>query len=275
MHRTACLLLSLSSILSLALQAQSAARDSLLPSSALHVLNDSLTRVSGDSQGKIASGLLRRTRTHGLESAEVFALAELRFAAFDPDGAHALFLQFMNGSDLRARIARQRVLRIAMAARDQYAGVEDTLAAMRRRLAPMPEDPWHFSSAVSTLAKYHADRGDHQAVVRIVLDEVRALPLDGLYFSHLLPATYLSSFAQVGQRDAAIAHLVAVRDAQLSARRSTRGETPPATPHRAGVFHRLEEGLLRDLPNGEPERFLRGRLVGLLYGHIARAQALP
>jgi trk system potassium uptake protein TrkH len=136
-----------------------------------------------------------------------------------------------------------------------------------------PEDPWHFMSPVWTLARHHADRGEHNAAVRVVLDEIRDLPLDGLFFSHTLPGTFLDSFTREGRRDDAIGHLRKVRDAQLAHTRSARDELPPAVAHRDGTFHRLEEALLRDLPAGETERFLRGRLVGTLFSMLARAQA--
>jgi hypothetical protein len=128
-------------------------------------------------------------------------------------------------------------------------------------------------SAVWTLAEHYANRGDHEAVVRIILDEIHGLPLDGLYFSHTLPGTFLESFTNAGRRDEALSHLRKVRDAQLAHTRSARGEVPPAAPHRDGTIHRLEEALLRDLPAGEAERFLRGRLVGTIYGMLARAQS--
>jgi hypothetical protein len=255
-------------------QAQQTKRDSLRPSVALHMLHDSLARAAGSAQqGDVASALLDRTRQNGLDSTETLALAELHFAAFDPDGAFKLFGPFARGGGYSARFALQRLLRMQMAARGQFDGVEDTLRAARRRLGPTPEDPWHFMSPVWTLARHHADRGEHNAAVRVVLDEIRDLPLDGLFFSHTLPGTFLDSFTREGRRDDAIGHLRKVRDAQLAHTRSARDELPPAVAHRDGTFHRLEEALLRDLPAGETERFLRGRLVGTLFSMLARAQA--
>jgi hypothetical protein len=101
-------------------------------------------------------------------------------------------------------------------------------------------------------------------------EEIATLPIDGVFFSHALPGQYLTSYAAIGRQTDALAHLKKVLDAQLAAGpRSQRGERPPDAPHRGGVIHRIEEGLLRDLEPAEAQRFLRGRLVGTLYGLLA------
>jgi len=246
--------------------------DSLLPTVALHALHEELAQSGRSAQREIATRLLRQTRRGGLQEAERFALAELHFAAFDPEGADAGFEGFASRTDLPGRIATQRRFRIQMAAFDAYAGAELRIREARARLPAVAWDPWHLQSSVSTLAKYHADRGEHDVVVRLVREELAALPVDVVFFSHSLPGEYLTSFEAEGLGAEAIGHMQQVRAAiGAGGPRSARGEIPPAAPHREGVIHRLEEGLLRDLPPVEADRFLRGRLFGFLSGYLARA----
>lgn len=246
--------------------------DSLAPALALHRFHEQMAAAGqGANQGDIAGALLKQARKGNLDDAEGFALGELYFVALKPDEADAAFARYRNGTDLRARVALQRHLRMRMAAFQIYGDVEDTIRAARARLSVSQSDPWHLMPAVSTLARYHAGRGEHAVVVRLVMDEIGGLPVDGVYFSHLLPGTFLESFTAEGKRDEAIAHLERVRDALASGERSERNEAPPVSAHREGVFHRLEEGLLSDLPEPQRLRFLRGRLYGALVGMLARA----
>lgn len=247
--------------------------DSLLPTLALHQFHEELAAATDRSaQGDIAERILKLTQRGNLHDAERFALAELFFVALKPDPADSLFSLYLDGSDLRARMATQRKLRITMAAFTVYRGMEDSIRAARARFPVTPADPWHLQASVSTLARYHAERGEHATAVRLVMDEIATLPEDGLFFSHALPGAFLASFEHEGKRDVALAHIRRVRDALSAAGNSSaRGEQPPAAQHVAGVVHRLEEGLLSDLDDAQRQRFLRGRLIGALSGYLAQA----
>lgn len=246
--------------------------DSLLPTVALHQFHEELAAATDRSaQGDIAERILDRTRRGRLDDAERFALGELFFVALKPDPADSLFSLYLDGSDLRARMATQRKLRITMAAFDVYRGMEDSIRAARARFPVLPADPWQMQAAVSTLARYHAGRGEHAIAVRLVMDEISTLPEDGLFFSHSLPGALLASFEHEGKRDFALSHMRRVRDALIAVGNSSaRGEQPPAAGHAKGVVHRLEEGLLSDLDDAQRQRFLRGRLIGALSGYLAQ-----
>lgn len=253
-----------------ATEAPARAQEGLLPSEALHEIHLVLTRDTTADQGMVTEQWLKRTRRESLEPDERLALAEMYFIGFRPNEADPLFAEFASGTDRRARLATQRRYRMAMAAWDRYDGVEERIRTDRRRLPAMPDDPWHFQPAVSTLAAHYRDRGDHSAVVRVISEELASLPTDGVYFSHTLPGSFFSSYAAVGRRDEAIAHLETVRDAMLTGDRIQRGEVLPDRPHKPGTLHRLEERLLRDQDAVDVQRSLRGRLVGTLYSLLLR-----
>jgi hypothetical protein len=250
------------------------ASDSLLPAAALHGFLEEFGRSDRSAQADIASRWLERTRRRGLSDDERLALAELHFVAFDPGAAGPGFRPFAGGTDTRARLATQRLLRMRMAAYDVYDGVEEAIREARGRLPAVATDPWPFHASVSTLARHYADRGDHEAVVRVVMEELSTIPVDGVFFSHTLPGEFISSFEQTGRRADAIAHMQRVRDALAHGERISREEAavPLAPPHVDGVVHRLEEGLLRDLPATDVERRLRGRLYGMLSAYLARSR---
>jgi hypothetical protein len=247
------------------------APDSVLPSSALHALHAEMATAGAAKQMEIADRVLKGVQKGKLDSGERLALAELYFTVGDPGSADPAFAEFITGSDVRARVAVQRHFRMKMVAYDAYAGMEDSIAAARRRLPPIADDPWHFQPAVATLATHLASKGDHAGVVRIIQAELAALPSGQAYFSHMLPGMFLGSFQAVGLRDSALAHMRRVRDDIVAGGNvSARGEQPPAIAHRDGVFHRLEEGLMADFQLNDMLRYRRGRLVGVLSGFLAR-----
>ena len=246
--------------------------DSLLPTVALHRFHEELATADRSAQGDIAERALKVTQRGNLDDGERFALGELFFVALQPDPADSLFSLYLDGTDLRARMATQRKLRITMAAFTVYRGMEDSIRAARARFPVIPADPWHMQAAVSTLARYHADRGEHAVAVRLVMEEIETLPEDGIFFSHALPGAFLASFQHEGKGDVALTHMRRVREALIAAgNRSARGERPPVASHVSGVLHRLEEGLLTDLDDAQRQRFLRGRLIGMLSGYLAQA----
>jgi len=183
--------------------------DSLLPTVALHRFHEELATADRSAQGDIAERALKVTQRGNLDDGERFALGELFFVALQPDPADSLFSLYLDGTDLRARMATQRKLRITMAAFTVYRGMEDSIRAARARFPVIPADPWHMRR---------------------------------------------------------------VREALIAAgNRSARGERPPVASHVSGVLHRLEEGLLTDLDDAQRQRFLRGRLIGMLSGYLAQA----
>lgn len=170
----------------------------LLPSEALKKAFDDLAANKGQ-QKDICRGYLAQARTEGLPEDERFALAELYFVSLMPDESKALFQPFLAGTDFRARMAWQRMMRMNAVAYEDFAAVEKALPEYRAKFPPDRRDLYHSYSGVQGLADHYRKAGDHQKVVDLVSAEIAQLPADAPFYSAVLAGSFFESFAKVGK----------------------------------------------------------------------------
>jgi hypothetical protein len=246
---------------------------SLLPTDALHQIHVELSGQPG-KQKEIAMRYLPKVKTTDLSRDEQFALGEVYFVALMPKEARDAFAPFTGGRDMQARIARQRILWMTMAADRKYDGIEPMLVDYRRRFKPVAADTRHLSGAVFGIAEHYQSIGDHERAVKLVLEEVESLPGDAPYHSLRLPAQLFTSFEKTGRAETATRLLDKARAtlrAMLPKPEVADGATTPPA-HRPGVYHRREEGLTADLPEKE-QRIRRARiLLGMMDADLERAK---
>lgn len=190
-----------------------------------------------------------RLNTENLSEDQNFALGEVYFLNLKPAESLAQYEMFMDGNDLRARIAWQKAMQIHHNAYDRVEKVEGMIEDYWKKFPPEPEDIWHTDWQIKNLATRYAKDGDHQKVVDIISKEVKRLPTNAPYRSHRLPATFMASFKAIGKEDEAKAMLrksvVAMRQglADLIAAQPSGISIFASTPLVPGTYYRMEEGL--------------------------------
>ncbi len=190
-----------------------------------------------------------RLETENLDEDQNFALGEVYFLNFKPGESLTQYEMFMDGADLRARIAWQKAMQIEFSAYDRHEKVEGMVEEYWLKFPPMPQDIWHADWQIKNLANKYLKEGNHQKVVDIVTREVNRLPTNAPYRSLRLPAVFMNSFVAVGQEDAARTMLrqsvIAMRQGlanHLSVQK-TSINIFPSTPLVPGTYFRMEEGL--------------------------------
>lgn len=180
------------------------AAETLLPSVALRA---TLAEVANDRtrQREIAESYLARVRPdepHG--EAEQFALAELYFVALKPDEARAAFRPFLDGDDLRARMAWQRLMQMSAVAYGDFERVERLITEYRAKFSPDMRDPYHTFSGTRALAAHFKGQGNHAKVVELILAELAALPSSHPRYAAGLARSNHESFAVIGRTAEAV-----------------------------------------------------------------------
>ena len=256
--------------------AQSASKDepTLLPTEALHKIFEEM-KGQGSKQKEIAAKFLAQVKTADLSADEQFALAEVYFAAIMPKEAKAAYQKFASGNDLKARLAWQRVLWITMASEQIYDSVENQLGPYRAKFPAVKDDLFHLQSAVFGVADKYREQGNHEKAVKLVTEEIKSLPGDAPYYSYALAATFFDSFKKVGQEEAAIQMLEKARDiyAAAWAKLGAADQGSDASiAHRAGAFHRVEEGLRSDYPPAKQLDLTLKRMLDRVNATLANAK---
>lgn len=246
-----------------------------LPTDALHAFHVAL-REHPEQQGAIAEQFLATVRRDHLDRRERLALGELYFVSFDAEGAEKIFQEFVADDGVMGRMAIQRLLRLRMAAYDNYGpGIDSLMQTFYARFAPAPDDVGYNYAGVATLGDRLVEQGQHERVVALVMREVARLRFDAPYRSHWLPARFLASFEAVGRAPEALALVTTARDSlrALARKLESTGVAPrmPADPppHRPGVIHRIELGLVDDLPRDQMFVLLASNLVARMDSVLA------
>ena len=216
-----------------------------LPSRALHEVFDQM-RSQPTKQGEIAKQVLSRTQTAGLSRDEAFALAELYFAALMPKQSTEAYSAFTSGNDQHARTALQRVIFMKMVAFQQFDGITDDLVAYRKRFQPSSDDIFGLAEPIGVLAAHFRSEGRHDDVVKLVVEELAALPLDAPYMSFSLVASNLESFQRTGKQDDAVRLLKAATRAYAHVADTKVSVPTGPIEHRPGIIHRVEQQLRLD-----------------------------
>lgn len=204
------------------------------------------------STGRIANvgRFYERLNMDNLNEAERFALGEVYFLNFKPREAFAAYEPFMDGTDMRARIAWHRNMQIQFRAFRQFDEVERMLEAYRAKFQPIPEDVWNGGRQIFNFAEKYDREGKHQAVVDVIMAEIERLPRNAPYRAFRLPAKHLKSFDAVGRGEEARELLQAIQNEMAEQLAALTAANPGgirmyAKPrHEEGRYYRMEEGLL-------------------------------
>ena len=230
-----------------------------MPSEVLHDIargrlsNIRWTPVQAESALK---PVLASVRTTNLTPDEEVALALSYFFTFDGLSAKPLFEKHMNRDDALGRVSWQSLQQMSFFGAKDHALVEQRTKDYRRKFKPGTDDTEYTFNMVNNLTRLAATNGDHARAVTLILDDVRALPLDIPFRSFDLLGQRFASFQAIGQSTEAIAWLRKHRDA-LRAAHSADAPTSGLTvsdsldiPHRAGVLHLTPfvDRLLQDDP---------------------------
>jgi hypothetical protein len=236
----------------------------LPPTAVLHMVNTELAQGDRARQGEIVRPMIALARTSSLHPAEELALAEILFLALNPKDSDAIFVKHLDRTDGLGRMAWIRHQQIQFRAFDRHAETESAIAEFRTRFPVSHLDLTYTSSMVANQAARYATAGDHATVVRLVLDDVAALPQDVPLRSFRLLGTFFGSFKAAGRAEEARAILMAHR-ARLQERVDKAGAALIAAsalarnnyPHRPGHLHvDWDTGNADDDPAFDRERFI-------------------
>jgi hypothetical protein len=218
--------------------------------------------------------LFDSTRTTDLSADEEVALGLAYFFTFDGPKARPLLEKNMTRDDRLGRVSWQALQQMSFLGAKDYALVERRLAEFRRKYRPSIEDPEYTYRMVDNLARQAATTGNHARAVELILEDVRALPIDMPARSFELLGAHLASFRAAGQTSVAFDLMKRHRDtlraieSSLPAIPSQTGTSATALPtagiaivHRPGVIHAdpFNDLLFTDDPKWTPEGTLRGR----------------
>ena len=236
------------------------ARKTRLPSEALHDIVKGRMADQKRSPEEIEAAykpLLVGVRTRGLSPTEEVALGMAYYFTFDGLSAKPLLERHAGRNDRVGRVASQALQQMAFFGAHDIALVERQLAEFRRRFRPAREDLEHTSVAVANLVRQRVTDGDHAGAVRLIVDDVAALPLDLPFRGFDNLGRFFESFRKAGRDDIALSLLEKHRDAMrvrvAAWSRSSARVAPEASlayAHRRGVVHLqpFDDWLLEDDP---------------------------
>ena len=258
------------------LTASATAQTLRLPSEALHDIARARLEHPAWTPTQIETAMkpvLDSTKTTDLSADEEVALGLAYFFTFDGPKARPIFEKHMSRDDRLGRVSWQALQQMSFLGAKDYALVEQRLGEFRRKYKPSNEDPEYTFRMVDNLARLAVSSGNHARAVQLVLDDVRALPIDMPVRSFELLGMYLASFRATGQTNVAADLMKRHRDALRAVDTKTpviasQGTTPGGLPiagiaiaHRAGVIHAdpFNDLLFTDDPRWSPEGTLPGR----------------
>lgn len=236
----------------------------LAPTDVLHMVNSALAQGDRARQGEIVRPMIALAQTSNLPPAEEMALGEIHFLALNPRDSDAIFAKHLDRTDGIGRMAWIRHQQIQFRAFDRHAETESAIAEFRKRFPVSSLDLTYTSSMVANQAARYATAGEHAKAVRLVLDDVAALPQDVPLRSFRLLGTFFGSFKAAGRAEEARAILMAHR-ARLQERVDKAGAALTAAsalarnnyPHRHGHLHAdWDTGNADDDPAFDRERFV-------------------
>ena len=242
------------------LSAQGAER---LPSAVLHdIAKWRLAHLSAKPTEVEAelTPLLEHIRTTGLSAEEEMALGLSYFYTFDGLRAKPIFEKYMWRDDMLGRASWMGLQNMTFAGAKDYPLFTKRLADYRTKFAPIAGELGYTGGMVRNLARNSAQAGDDAAVVKLIMDDVQALPMDVPFAGYENIARYFESFRKTDRAADAITLMKRHRDAMRARVSNTPAAaagipaTPAASlelPHREGVLHLFpfQDWLFNDSPN--------------------------
>jgi hypothetical protein len=209
-HALAILLL-LISLLTLPQSGIANSPGQLLPSEAFKLMMMEAMNRPESSRKDIYEAILPRVMTESLGEEDQFYLGEVYFFALMPEEARDAYYPLLDGTDMTARVAWQRLLQIRFRAFQMYERAAMDMVNFRKRFPAEPADREYLSRQVQNFGSHYADQGSHVKVVEVVEQELAALNFEGAYTSFVHPATFIDSYVAIGKKGKALEHLKSAR----------------------------------------------------------------
>ena len=248
------------------LQAQAARR---MPSEILHDVVKGRFQNPQATPNEVEAALkhlLADVQTSGLSAAEEVALGLSYFFTFDGPSARPLLEKHTARDDLLGRASWQALQQMTFVGAKDFQLGERRMVEFRKKFRPIPDDREYTFRMINNLARRSAADGDHARVVRLIIDDVAALPTDLPFLGFDNIGVYFESFRKTGRESEALSLLKKHRDA-LRARSSSSPQVPgganagtgaaaPEFAHKPGVIHLFpfQDGLYDDAVTFTRER---------------------
>lgn len=191
-----------------------------------------------------------RVQVENLSEEQKFALGEVYFINLKPDEALAEFEPFMDGDDLRARIAWQRVMQIRFRAYNETDRVEQMIKQYRDKFEPSGMDVWDIERQIENIATMYQKAGNYQRVVDLITEELGRYSGNAPYMVYTLPGQFMKSFEETGNVELALQLMSEIRGKLKNVVANYVKDNPgghvfyKAAEYVPGREYRMEEGLL-------------------------------
>lgn len=253
-------------ILSLLSPVSAQETDKLKPSEVLYLSLKAMEENPGAGRLETVARFFERIDETELDDNEEFARGEVAFVQLRPGEVLYQLEPFMEGDDMRARIAWQKAMQVHFRAYRRHDQVKEMIEQYWQKFEPDPADIWHADWQIWNFATKYRNEGQHDKVVEIILKEIGRLPRNAPYRSFRLPAAFIGSFAIEGRTDEAVALIREIRTEMEKQLLEIRRQNPDgivmftSVEMKPGTYYRMEEGLEGSaLEPGYPSLSLRVR----------------
>ena len=223
--------------------------DKLKPTEVLYLSLKAMAENPGAGRLETVSRFFERIDESELDDNEEFARGEVAFVQLRPGEVLYQLEPFMEGDDLRARIAWQKAMQVHFRAYQRHDQVIEMIEQYWEKFDPDPVDIWHTDWQIWNFATKYRNEGRHDKVVEIILKEISRLPRNAPYRSFRLPVAFIGSFAIEGRTDEAVKLIREIRTEMDKQLLEIRQQNPdgvrifPAVEMKPGTYYRMEEGL--------------------------------
>lgn len=222
----------------------------LLPTDVLYLSFKSMAENPTMGRKNQVGAYFGRVQTENLDEVQKFALAEVYYVNLKPTEALTAFEPFMDGDDLRARIAWQRVMQIRFRAYNEPERVEEMVNEYRAKFEPNRIDVWGVEGQIVNIAGKYQRAGNYQKVVDLIREELARLPHNTPYMVFRAPGQFMKSFQETGNIELAEKMITEIHN-DLKNVAANYIKTHPegsmfykAADYVPGRVYRMEEGLL-------------------------------
>jgi len=184
-----------------------AADGTLLPSEMTILANHAIRADPSIARKTITVPLLERMQTDGLSEIERFMKGEAHFLNLQPEESRDEFWDFRNRDDDFGRVANQRLMTIRINAFQMIdALLESDIPKYRERYGSRADDRYGITFPLSRTALLLIDRGDVDAALDLVVNEVRRHDrFDAPYSAYALIGQFSATAKEHGRADEFVA----------------------------------------------------------------------
>lgn len=180
-----------------------AAERELLPSEVTVLINHAVRANPETERTALTTPIVARMRTENLGETERFMKGEVHFLHFQPQESRDEFWPFRDRDDDLGRVANQRLMIIRINAFRMIDDlVNNDIPNYRRRFGPRADDRFGITFPVTRTAQQLAERGDADAALDLVVEEVRVHDrFDSAYTAYSLPGQFMQLAIDEGRGD--------------------------------------------------------------------------